>query len=164
MARFSGWIRHGSQQTTLNNVSGLISQYWGRHLTTEWWWVSAHQFDQEGIAVERTVLRSSLCGTRVQFPFAYLYLHRPDRRDFLLAPPNQVNVSGSPEKFQIEFHRLGKQKITLIGTGRDYGDYGDRIVNTLSGDLEIREGDRLIVCGSGTAGLERRAPVTLSQG
>jgi len=58
LATFSGWIRHGAQQTTLNNVSGLISQYWGRQLATEWWWLSAHQFDRECIAVKCMVVRS----------------------------------------------------------------------------------------------------------
>ena len=59
-ARFTGWIRHGSQQTNLDNVPGLLSQYWGRSLSLEWWWVSAHQFDQGGIAVECIVGRSRL--------------------------------------------------------------------------------------------------------
>lgn len=159
LATFTGWIRHGSQQTTLNHVPGLISHYWGRQLASEWWWVSAHQFDREGIAVECSVVRSSLWGTPAQLPLAYLYLQQPDRRDFLLAPLNPVRVAGSPEKFQIEFNRTGRDKIALIGTGREYGDFGDRIINTLTGDLEIREGNRVIARAIGTAGLERRAPV-----
>ena len=35
LATFTGWIRHGSQRTTLNHVPGLISQYWGRQLASE---------------------------------------------------------------------------------------------------------------------------------
>ena len=162
LARFTGWIRHGSQHISLNNVSGLLSHYWGRQLASEWWWISAHQFDQEGTTVECTVLRTSLWGTSVQLPFAYLYLQQPDRKDLLLAPFNRVRVAGSPEKFQIEFNRIGREKITLIGTGREYGDFGDRIMNTLTGDLEIREGKRVIACAQGTAGLERRAPATIA--
>jgi hypothetical protein len=158
LARFTGWIRHGSQQISLNNVPGLISHYWGRQLASEWWWVSAHQFDQEGVAVECSVLRSSLWGSSAQIPLAYLYLRQPNRRDFLLAPFNPTRVEGSPEKFQIEFNRIGGEKIILIGTGREYGDFGDRIINTLTGDLEIREGNRLVARANGTAGLERRAP------
>jgi hypothetical protein len=161
LARFTGWIRHGSQQISLNNVPGLLSNYWGRQLASEWWWISAHQFDQEGTTVECTVLRTSLWGTPVQLPFAYLYLQQPDRKDLLLAPFNPVRVAGSPEKFQIQFNRIGREKITLIGTGREYGDFGDRIMNTLTGDLEIREGKRVIACANGTAGLERRAPATI---
>jgi hypothetical protein len=157
LSRFSGWIRHGSQHTTLNNVSGLISQYWGRQLATEWWWVSAQQFDREGVAVECMVVRSSLWGTSVQLPFAYLYLHQQDRREFSV-PLSPARVEGSPEKFQIEINRIGKEKITLTGTGREYGDFGDRIINTLTGDLEIREGNRVIACAQGTAALERRFP------
>ena len=161
LATFSGWIRHASQQTTLNHVPGLLSHYWGRQLASEWWWVSAHQFDREGVVVECTVLRSSLWGTSAQLPFAYLYLQGLDRQDFLLAPFNPVRVAGSPEKFQIEFNRIGREKITLIGTGRQYGDFGDRIMNTLTGDLEICEGSRVIARANGTAGLERRTPATL---
>lgn len=161
LATFTGWIRHGSQQTILDHMPGLLSHYWGRQLASEWWWVSAHQFDRKGIVVECTVLRTSLWGTSAQLPFAYLYLQQPDRQDFLLAPFNPVRVAGSPEKFHIEFNRISKEKITLIGTGREYGDFGDRIMNTLTGDLEIREGNRVIACADGTAGLERRVPATL---
>ena len=160
LARFSGWISHGSQQATLNNMSGLISQYWGRQLALQWWWVSAQQFEQEGVAVECMVVRSRLWGTRVQLPFAYLYLHQHDKREFSV-PLSPARVEGSPEKFQIEINRVGKEKITLIGTGRDYGDFGDRILNTLTGDLEIREGNRVIARANGTAGLEHRAPATI---
>jgi len=138
-------------------MSGLISQYWGRQLAVQWCWVSAQQFDQKGVAVECMVVRSSLWGTRVQLPFAYLYLHQHDKREFSV-PLSPARVEGSPEKFQIEINRVGKEKITLIGTGRDYGDFGDRILNTLTGDLEIREGNRVIARANGTAGLERRAP------
>jgi hypothetical protein len=157
LARFSGWIRHGSQKITLNNEAGLISHYWGRQLATEWWWVSAQQFDREGVAVECMVIRSSLWGTRMQMPFAYFYMRQPDKREFFV-PLSPARVEGSPEKFQIEFNRIGKEKITLIGTGREYGDFGDRIMNTLTGDLEILEGNRVIAYAKGTAALERRFP------
>ena len=158
LARFNGWIRHGSQQTSFNNGSGLISHYWGRKLAPEWWWISAHQFDQEGTAVECMVFRSSLWGSFVQIPLAYLYLHQNDGSDFFTVPLIPARVEGSPEKFQIEINRIGREKITLIGTGREYGDFGDRIINTLTGDLEILEGKRVIARANGTAGLERRVP------
>jgi hypothetical protein len=158
LARFTGWIRHGTQQTSLNSTPGLISQYWGRQLSLEWWWVSAHQFDEAGIAVECVVARSSLWGTAAQLPLTYLYLHQSDRMEFLMAPLNLARVTGSPAKFQIEINRKGKEKITLTGTRREYGEFGDRIINTLTGDLEIREGNRVIARANGTAGLERRAP------
>lgn len=160
LATLTGWIRHGSQQTALDYVPGLISHYWGRQLASEWWWVSAHQFDREGIAVECNVLRSSLWGTSAQIPLAYLYLHQQGRSEFLF-PLRPARVVGSPENFQMEFNRLGREKITLIGAGRQYGDFGDRIINTLTGDLEIREGSRVIARANGTAGLERRTPATI---
>lgn len=157
LARFTGWIRCGAQQTTLDHVPGVVSNYWGRQLAPEWWWISAHQFDEEGTAFECMVLRSGLWGARLQLPLSYLYLHQPGKREFLV-PLAPARVEGSPEKFQIEINRIGKEKITLTGTGREYGDFGDRIINTLTGDLEIREGNRLIARANGTAGLERRAP------
>lgn len=156
LATFTGWIRHGSQQINLVHVPGLISHYWGRQLASEWWWISAHQFDQEGTIVECTVLRSSLWGMSVQLPLAYLYLRQKDRRDFWV-PLSPVRVTDLPDKFQIDFNRRGREKITLVGTGRDYGDFCDQIQNTLTGDLEIWEGDRMIACAQGTAALERRS-------
>jgi hypothetical protein len=74
------------------------------------------------------------------------------------APPAIARVADTPEKFEIEFRRWGAQTITLSARGRDYGDLGDGIVNTLVGDLQIRRGGRLIARAEGTAGLERRAP------
>ena len=162
LTTFTGWICHGPQRITLDHVPGLISQYWGRQLAPEWWWVSAHQFDQEGITVECTVLRSRLWGTSLQFPLAYLYLHRPDKREFDVAPLRMAYATGSPEEFQLEIHRFGKEKIILMGSGREYGDFGDGIINTLTGDLEMREGNRVIARAQGTAGLERRVSKNLS--
>ena len=158
LVTFSGWIRHGSHQTTLDHVPGSITQYWGRQLASEWWWVSAHQFDQEGIVVEGTVLRSRLWGTSLQMPLAFFYLCQQNKKEFILAPSNLARVQGTPEEFQIEISRIGKEKITLICKGREYGDFGDNIINTLTGDMELREGDRVIARANGTAGLERLAP------
>ena len=158
LAKFTGWIRHGGQEFTLNQVFGSVTQYWGRQLTREWWWLSAHQFDKPGIVIESSVFRTGLWGSAAQMPFAFLFLYRNGRRDFWMAPPGSAKVEGSPEKFTIEFGRFGRKKITLVGTGRAYGDFGDRITNTLTGDLDIFEGGRLIASAKGTAGLERRTP------
>ena len=159
LAKFSGWIRHGTEKFTLDQVRGAVIQYWGRQLLQEWWWLSAHQFDQEGVALECSVFRTSLWGSSIHMPFAFLYLYRNGKSDYLMAPPNSVKTEGSPEKFTIEFSRIGRKKITLVGTGREYGDFGERISNTLTGDLDILEGNQLIASAKGTAGLERRAPV-----
>ena len=159
LARFTGWIRHGSHQVTLNNQLGLVSQYWGRQLSLEWWWVSAHQFDREDVAIECVVGRSSLWGTPVQLSLAYVYLRHQGERKFIVRPGNFARVTGSPDKFQIELNHIDGEKITLIGTGREYGDFGDRIINTLTGDLEIRKGDEVFASARGTAALEHRFPV-----
>jgi hypothetical protein len=158
LVTFTGWIRHGSHQTTLDHVPGSITQYWGRQLAVEWWWVSAHQFDREGIVVEGTILRSRLWGTSMQIPLAFLYLRQQDKKEFILAPSNLACVRGTPEEFHIEINRIGKKKITLICKGREYGDFGDNIINTLTGDMELREGDQVIARAVGTAGLERLYP------
>ena len=75
-----------------------------------------------------------------------------------MAPLGFASVKGSPENFELEIQRIGAESVTLHGTGRDYGDFGDGILNTLVGDLEIRVGKKLIARAQGTASLERRAP------
>lgn len=157
LATFTGWIQIGEQRFQLQRAPGMMSHYWGRQLAPEWWWVSANQFDREGVAVECTVLRSGVWGIPIGLPLAYLYLCDGATREFVIAPPALARVRGSPEKFEIQFRRLGAETITLNAQGRDYGDLGDGIANTLVGDLEIRKGGRLIARAQGTAGLERRA-------
>ena len=158
LVTFTGWIRHGSHEIKLDKVTGLISHYWGRQLALEWWWVAAHQFDQEGVAVECTVLRSRLWGTSISFPIAYLYLCQKDKKKLVMVPFGLAQVKGSPEEFQIELNCIFGENVTLIGRGREYGDFGDEIINTLVGDLEIRLDNRVFARATGTAGLERRAP------
>ncbi|MCE9645330.1 MAG: hypothetical protein K8S20_04965 [Chloroflexi bacterium] len=158
MARFTGWIRHGTGKFTLERVCGSVTQYWGRQLIPEWWWLSAHQFDAQDVAVECSIFRTSLWGTSVQIPFAFLYLYRNGKGHVWMAPPNTAKAEGSPDKFILEFICIGRKKITLVAAGREYGDFGERIINTLTGDLEIFEGGQRIAHARGTAGLERRAP------
>ena len=152
-ATFSGWVRHGSMLVELQRAPGLLSHYWGRRLAHEWWWVSANQFDREDVAVECAVFRSGVWGLPLRLPLAYLYLRVAGARKLIISPPAMVRVNGSPEQFEIQV-----RGITLSARGRDYGDLGDGIVNTLVGDLEIREGGQRIARAEGTAGLERRAP------
>lgn len=156
---FNGWIRHGQHHFTVNNLPGSMTQYWGRQLPLEWWWVSAHQLDREGIIVEGTALRSRIWGTSLQTPLAFFYLRQQDKKEFIIAPANLARIQGTLDEFQIEINRIGKEKIILICKGRDYGDFGDNIVNTLTGDMEVREGTRVIARAQGTAGLERLSPL-----
>jgi len=158
LATFTGQIWQGGQCTELKQSPGLVSHYWGRQLAAEWWWVSANQFDQENIAVECSVSRSGLWGVPVRMPLAYLYLRQADGRTLVISPPAPTQVTGSPEQFEIRFQPLGAAPITLRATGREYGNFGDGIINTLVGDLEIHQGGRPIAQARGTAGLERRAP------
>jgi hypothetical protein len=157
LVAFTGWVRYGDQQVNLQRALGMISHYWGRQLSAEWWWVSANQFDREGVAVECTVLRSSLWGIPVRLPLAYFYLKEAAEQELVLSPPAIARVTGSPEKFEIQIRRFWAETITLKAVGRDYGDLGDGIINTLVGDLEILKGGRLVARAKGTAGLERRA-------
>jgi hypothetical protein len=158
LATFTGWIRHADHSIELDHAPGVVSQYWGRQLAAEWWWVSASQFDQPGVAVECSVLRSAMWGVPVGLRLAYLYLHEPGRQQLTVAPLGLAQVTGSPEQFEIRVRRPGAPTITLTATGHDYGDLGDGIINTLVGDLEVREGGRLIGRAQGTAGLERHVP------
>lgn len=158
LAKFTGWVQHGSLHVELQRAPGMIAHYWGRQLPHEWWWVSANQFDQEDTAVECAVLRSSLWGVPVRLPLAYLYLRHANARKLIIAPPALAQVTGTPEKFEIQFRPFASKTITLRAQGRDYGDLGDGIVNTLVGDLDIWDGSQLIARAKGTAGLERRVP------
>jgi hypothetical protein len=162
MARFTGWIRHGPLQFDLEHELGMISHYWGRQLAHEWWWISANQFDGEGIAVECAVFRSSLWGSPIRLPFAYLYLRSADERKLITSPPATVRVKGTPEKFEIQFQPIAAKALTLRAQGREYGDLGDGISNTLVGDLEIWQGDKRIGRAEGTAALERRFTNTVT--
>jgi hypothetical protein len=142
LVAFTGWVRNSEQQVNLQRALGMISHYWGRQLSPEWWWVSANQFDREGVAVECTVLRSGLWGIPVRLPLAYLYLKETAEQELVHSPPAIARVTGSPEKFEIHIRRFWAETITLKAVGRDYGDLGDGIINTLVGDLEILKGGR----------------------
>ena len=68
-------------------------------------------------------------------------------------------MEGTPEEFRVDIRRPRREVLSsLVCTGREYGDFGDGIVNTLVGDMEVREGGRLIARATGTAGLERLFP------
>ena len=162
LASFTGQIRHGPLRVELDHAPGMLAHYWGRQLAHEWWWVSANQFDREGIAVECVVLRSSLWGLPVRLPLAYLYLRHANTRKLMMSPPAIVQAKGTLEKFEIQFRPWAAKTITLRAQGRDYGDLGDGIVNTLVGDLDIWEGGQLIARAKGTAGLERRVPPSVT--
>jgi hypothetical protein len=157
LATFSGWIRHADHHVALQDTPGAVCQYWGRQLPSEWWWISASQFDPPGLAVECYLARSAAWGVPVGMPLAYLYLRRNGKQRLVMAPFNLARAKGSPESFEIRIRRPGARTVTLIGTGRDYGNLGDGIINTLVGDLEVREGRKLIGRALGSAGLERRA-------
>jgi hypothetical protein len=157
LAAFSGGIWLGDERTELQHAPGLVSHYWGRQLAAEWWWVSANQFDRPSVAVECSVFRSALWGIPIGLPLAYLYLRWPDGRALRMSPPARARVTGTPERFTITVRPLGGQPIRLQAAGREYGDFGEGIANTLIGDLDIYLGDQLLARAAGTAGLERRA-------
>lgn len=158
LARFSGWIRHGSEEISFQNVAGMVSQYWGRSLAPEWWWLSVNQFEQEGYSLEASIFRSRLWGLPISLPLAYLYLRQPEKEALTMLPFGLAQVKGTPESFEATFRRIGAAALRLVCKGRDYGDLGDNIINTLVGDMQIWEGDKLLAEAKGTAGLERRKP------
>ena len=158
LAKFTGWIQHGPLRVELQHARGMMAHYWGRQLPHEWWWVSANQFDQKEIAVDCGVIRTSVWGIPARLPLAYLSLSHANVRKFIVAPPAITKVTGTPEQFEIQFRPFAAKTITLRAKGRDYGDLGDGIFNTLVGDLEVWEGDKRIARAEGTAALERRAP------
>src|SRR5436190_1427461 len=136
VARFTGWVRHGPLEFELRQAPGMLSHYWGRQLAHEWWWVSANQFDQKDVAVECALFRTSLWGSPVRLPLAYLYLRRASGdHTFIISPPSLARVTGTPEQFEIQVQPLMGKKLTLKARGREYGDLGEGILNTLVGDL-----------------------------
>ncbi len=159
VARFTGWVRHGPLEFELRQAPGMLAHYWGRQLAHEWWWVSANQFDRKEVAVECAQIRTSLWGSPVRLPLTYLYVRRASgAHTFIISPPARARVTGTPEKFEIRVRPLFGKLITLKARGREYGDLGEGITNTLVGDLEVWEGDELMARAEGTAGLERRVP------
>jgi hypothetical protein len=158
LTKFTGWIQHGPLHVEPQRAPGMIAHYWGRQLPHEWWWVSANQFNQEDVAVECAVIKTSVWGIPLRLPLAYLYLRHANARRFIISPPAITQVTGTPEKFEIQFRPFAAKTITLRANGREYGDLGDGIANTLVGDLDILEGNQLIARAEGTAALERRLP------
>jgi hypothetical protein len=155
-AVFNGWIEHRGRRFPIAGAAGMLSHYWGRNLPEEWWWISANQFDNADISIECTILRSHVWGTSFQVPLGYLFYRNGSRRRFLVSPPSRLAVVGSPESFEVRAIPLGGARIVMKATGRDFGSFGERIVNTLTGDLEVWEGGRLVAKARGTAALERR--------
>ncbi|MBI5157957.1 MAG: hypothetical protein HZA58_08105 [Acidimicrobiia bacterium] len=154
--RFTGSMTHAGQSFEVAGAKGVLAQYWGRRLPREWWWISTNQFDAPDLAVECDLFRSGVWGIPASAPAGYLFIKHGELRKLIMSPTARTRVSGTPEKFEIAFRRLGKPSIRLRATGSSYGDLGERIVNTLVGDLEVWEGNTLIGRATGTAGLERR--------
>jgi hypothetical protein len=158
MVTFTGWIRHGgSHRVELQDAPGMMAQYWGRRLCHEWWWVSASQFDRADTALECMVIKSRVWNLPILTSIAYLYLRTGNERRLWIAPPALARAKGTPQSFEIQFRTLNGV-VRLVAQGREYGDLGDQIINTLVGDVEIWDGDKLIATAKGTAGLERRSP------
>ncbi len=153
---FDGWIEHHGLKYRVSKASGMLSHYWGRQLPSDWWWVSANQFDTD-LSLECTFLHSHLWGSSVRLAVGYLYYRDRLRSTLLIAPPARIHVSGSPALFELRASPLRGPAIVLKATGRDYASLGEGIVNTLTGDLEVWEGKRLLGVARGTAGLERRS-------
>jgi hypothetical protein len=158
-APLTGTIRHRGQDFEVRGAPGHLSHYWGRQLPAEWWWVSASQFEGVDLAVECGVIRSAVWGAPVRLPLGYLYLRRPDSaaRALWMAPMGLARVKGTPDAFEIRIRRMGAPTVSLACTGRDFGDLGEGIMNTLVGDVEVREGGVLLARAHGTAALERRS-------
>jgi hypothetical protein len=153
---FNGWIEHRGQPFPVTDARGSLSHYWGRSLPREWWWISANQFGDSDIALECTALRSRVWGSRIEVPLGYLFFRNGSQRRLLISPPGRLKVTGSPDSFEILAGAAGRGRIRLKATGRDFGSFGEGILNTLAGDLEIWEGGDLVAKARGTAALERR--------
>ncbi len=153
---FNGRVEVDGRRMEVVGAPGMMSHYWGRNLPREWWWISAGRFDRPDLAVECAVLRTGLWGSPLHVQTAYLHLKQEGRHRLLTSPPQRVVAHGTPDSFEVLFGNMTGRSIRLLGRGRDYADLGERIVNTLVGDLEVWEGGRLLGRAVGSAGLERR--------
>lgn len=156
-ARFNGWIEHRGEQYPVVNGAGMLSHYWGRRLPADWWWVSANQFGNADVCVECTILRSGIWGAPPAVPLGYFYYRNGPRRVLMVSPPGRLRIDGTPDAFEIRASVWRGPEIVLRAKGRDYGSLGEGIINTLTGDLEVWEGGKLIAQADRSAGLERRA-------
>ena len=153
---FNGWIEHHGERYPVVNAHGMLSHYWGRNLPREWWWLSANQFDGADVSVECTVLRSRVWGTAFHVPLGYLYYRNGSQSRLLISPPARIKVAGSPDAFAVRADPVRGAPISLKATGRGYASLGDGIINTLTGDLEVWEGRKIVAHARGTAALEHR--------
>ena len=74
----------------------------------------------------------------------------------LIAPPTRISVSGVPESFELKAKSFFGPQIILKAKGGEYGSFGEGIINTLTGDLEVWEDNELLGQALGAAGLEHR--------
>jgi hypothetical protein len=155
---FTGWIEHRGNRYPVNQALGMLSHYWGRQLPKEWWWISANQFSDADVSIECTLLRSRIWGSTIGVPLGYFYYRNGSRSSLLISPPARIAVAGSQDAFQLVVRSLLGRKIILEAKGREYASLGDGIVNTLIGDLQIKEGGKTVAHAEATAGLERRTP------
>ena len=153
---FNGWIEHRGERYPVVDALGMLSHYWGRDLPEDWWWISANQFDNADISIECTVLHSRVWGTSIHVPLAYLYYRNGSQSRLFISPPAGITVEGSPDAFEVRAGSFRGTQITLKATGRDYASLREGIINTLTGDLEVWEGGRLVAQARGTAALERK--------
>lgn len=154
---FEGRIEHRGQQFEIRADKGMASHYWGRGLPREWWWISANQFPEADIAVECTFLRSHLWGSSFGVSLGYFFFRNGPVARQVISPPARLAVTGSPDYFEVTVSDPSGFRARLKCAGREYGDLGDGIVNTLVGDLDLWEGEKLLARARGTAALERRA-------
>jgi hypothetical protein len=148
----------GDRQFSVPETQGLISHYWGRRLMDQWWWISASQFDQPGIALEVSVARSRLWGLRAPaLKIGYLWLRTPNSSHMVKSPVNGIiNVTGRPDQFTVTARSVTGRTVRLSCTASmdSYNDLGEGIRQTLLGTCAI-EG---LATAVGSAGLERRQP------
>jgi hypothetical protein len=122
----------------------------------QWWWISANQFDEPGIALEAIVARSRLWGLRApSVKIGYLWLQSPDSSHLVISPVNGiVRVTGRTEEFQLTSRSITGRTVRISCTAplNRYNDLGDGIRQTLLGSCAI-EG---VATAVDTAGLELR--------
>lgn len=163
-ATFSGWVEYRGVRHDVLDAPGMLAHYWGRRLNPAWWWISANDFGAASprIAVEACWLRSRIWGSSIALTGGYLWVNDGTAEQLINVPPARLSVNGTTDAFTLTTSGLRGPSYRLVATGRNYGDLGDEIVNTLTGDLELWRNDELLGKADGTACLERR-PFTVPE-
>jgi hypothetical protein len=154
-----GAITVNGAAVALDGAPGMACHYWGRRLPDRWIWLSAHEFDRPGVAIEASLLTSRLWGVPVPLPpLGYAWLREPGRERYVASPlTGLVRRTRGAERLQVTVTApRSSWTLTARADARSFLDLGDGIVQSLRADCLIRTPSGATAIARGTAVLELR--------